>query len=264
MQNKTKKVLFIADIVGRLGRAIVKKYVPLLKAELELDLVIANAENASGGFGCAHKEYQELIAAGIDLLTSGNHIFDQKDLDFTKAEKIIRPYNYPPANPGQGYRVIKSDDFSLVVINLIGRVFVGDFDCPFRTGQALVAALKAQGHHNILVDFHAEASAEKKALALFLDGEVSALVGTHTHIPTADETMLPQGTAYITDVGMCGFYDGVLGFDKENVIQKFLLQRSRKFNAPKKGRKVFQAVVITLDASTGKAQSIERVEHLDD
>lgn len=264
MSNNIKRILFIGDIVGRPGRQILKSSFEDLKKQYEIDITIANVENAAGGFGCTIPVYNELLELGIDLFTSGNHIYDQKDMvdKFDSCDKLIRPYNYPPGNPGKGYRVIRRPEYSLAVVNLLGQVFTSQVDCPFRAGMALVEDLTRQGYVNIFVDFHAETTSEKNALGLYLDGKVTAIVGTHTHVVTADERLLPEGSAYITDVGITGFRDGVIGFEKESIISKFLTQRNKRFIIPKNGVKVLQAVVVTFDSSNGKAIGIERIEKI--
>lgn len=264
MSENLKKILFIGDIVGRPGRQALKHSLEDLKKQYQVDVIIANVENAAGGFGCTIPVYNELVELGIDLFTSGNHIYDQKDMvdKFDSCDKLIRPYNYPPGNPGKGYRVIRKPEYALAVVNLLGQVFTSQVDCPFRSGMALVEDLRKQGYVNIFVDFHAETTSEKNALGHYLDGKVTAMVGTHTHVVTADERLLPEGSAYITDVGITGFRDGVIGFEKESIISKFLTQRNKRFMIPKNGQKVLQAVVVTFDSNSGKATAIERVERI--
>lgn len=255
------KVLFVGDIVGRLGRKVLKTKLKSLKKELNIDIVIANVENASGGFGCSLSSYDELSNAGVDYMTSGNHIYDQKDLvkQFNNLDRIVRPLNYPEENPGRGYLIAKTAVCDLVIINLLGRVFLQPCECPFHTSRKLITELKYKGYKNIIVDIHAEATSEKIALFKYLDGAVSAVVGTHTHVQTADEKVSQSGTAYISDVGMTGYNDGVLGFEKEPIIGKFLTQMPSKFYAPKAGNSSINAVLIELDEKTGIALSISRV-----
>jgi len=265
VQGNVIDVLFIGDIVGKPGRQAIEDFLPELKKEYNIDLVIANIENAAGGFGCTRSVYHELLSLGIDFFTSGNHIYDQKEFveimdDF---DRLIRPLNYPPGNPGKGYSVIKKNSCSLAVVNLLGRVFTSTVDCPFRAGRSIIDTLQKEGYKNILIDIHAEATSEKKAIGYYFEGMVSAVVGTHTHVVTADESILKGGTAYITDVGMTGCIEGILGFSTEPIIERFLTQRSVRFSPPKKSRNMLQAVLISIDNSTGKAIKITRIDKRD-
>lgn len=254
-------ILFIGDIVGKPGRQALELFLPEIKKEYNVDIVIANAENAAGGFGCTRAIYDDLLSLGVDVLTSGNHIFDQKDFlkEIDDLPRLIRPHNYPDGNPGKSYAIVKRDGFSLAVINLLGRVFVSNVDCPFRTGMALINRLRDEGYQNILLDVHAETTSEKQALGYYFDGLVTAIIGTHTHVPTADEMILPNGTGYLSDVGMCGSAGGVLGFAKEPVIERFLTQRSIRFTQPIKTIPMLHAVLITVDRSSGKTVKMERI-----
>jgi hypothetical protein len=229
-----------------------------------IDLVIANCENAAAGFGLTVDVADELFDYGIHALTSGNHIWDKKDIiDFLETEpRVLRPANYPGEVPGRGSGIFETNTGLRVgVINLEGRVFMNDLDCPFQAADRLVAEL---GNVDaILVDFHAEATSEKMALGWYLDGRVSAIVGTHTHVQTADERLLPAGTAFISDVGMTGSRDGVIGMRREPVIEKFLTQRPVRFEIAKKDP-VLSAVVIDIDEATGFARRIQRVMELID
>jgi len=212
-------VLAIGDIIGRPGRRATRELLPELKQELGLDLVIANAENTAGGLGLTPATADELFATGVDVLTSGNHIWAQKEI-FPYLEgklPILRPLNYPPGVPGRGYIIIKQT----MIVNLIGRTFMGDFDCPFRAMDKLLAEVKPKPAV-IIIDFHAEATSEKIALGRYLDGRVSAVLGTHTHVGTIDTRLLSQGTAYVTDIGMTGPMDSVIGDDTKSVIHHFL------------------------------------------
>ena len=252
-------VLILGDIFGRPGRNIVKEHLPNLLEVHQPELVVANGENAAGGFGLTKKVAEELFAMGIHVLTSGNHIWDQKEM-YTYIEeepRILRPANYPPEIPGSAVYIHRTTTAVVAVLNLIGRTFMGDYDCPFRTADAILSGLPDDVTH-VIVDFHAEATSEKIALARYLDGRISALVGTHTHVATADEQVLPGGTAYITDLGMCGPIDGILGVDSEAVIRKFLTQLPSRFTVAK-GPTALTGVVITLN-SDGTAAKIFRVK----
>lgn len=254
------KILFIGDIVGRPGRKLVGDLLPVLRKEYDIELVIANGENAAGGSGITPAVAEELFGKGIHILTSGNHIWDKKEaVPYIDTEpRIIRPANYPPGTPGHGWSLISTPSgVNVGVACLAGRVFLPAIDCPFRVGREIVEELK-QHTQIIIVDFHAEATSEKLALGWFLDGLVTAVVGTHTHVQTADERILDEGTAYITDVGMVGPRDSVIGIKKEVVIQKFLTQLPVRFEVAA-GPVEFGAVVIEVDEATGRARTIERV-----
>lgn len=251
-------VLVLGDIYGRPGRKIVSQFLPDLVKQYKPVLVVANGENAAGGFGLTRNVAEELFALGIDVLTSGNHIWDQKEMYHYISEepRILRPANYPPQVPGASVYLHRCSDAVIAVVNLIGRVFMGDFDCPFRTADQILADLPAEVTH-VIVDFHGEATSEKIALALYLDGRISALVGTHTHVPTADEQILPKGTAFITDLDMCGPIHSVLGVDPEIVIDKFLTQLPTRFSVAK-GPAYLSGVVISL-SEDGRAAGILRL-----
>lgn len=254
------RILFIGDVVGAPGRSAINRELHRLVDKHAVDLVIANGENAAGGFGITRETADELYRQGIALLTSGNHIWDKKDNSgFLDAEeRLIRPLNYPPGTSGRGSTVIETPAGHKVgVLNLEGRVYMKNLDCPFRCADAEVAQLKKETAI-ILVDIHAEATSEKSALGWYLDGRVSAVVGTHTHVQTADERILPNGTAYISDVGMTGSFDSVIGIDKDQAIKRFLTQQPVKFDVPKKDLRI-NAVVIGVEAQSGKAVSIERI-----
>ena len=248
-------VLMIGDVVGKPGRQAVRLLLPGLRRRYGLNLVIANAENAAGGFGLTLTTAEELLGAGVDVLTSGNHIWAQKDfIDALEGEMpVLRPLNYPPGAPGGGYIVNQQ----AMVVNLIGRTFVGDFDCPFRTIDQLLSEHKHKPPV-IIVDFHAEATSEKVALGRYLDGRVSAVLGTHTHVGTVDCQLLSQGTAYVTDVGMTGPVDSVIGMDTEVVIQRFLTGVPRRLTVAR-GRAMFSAILVRVDEDSGRAISIDRI-----
>ena len=246
----------IGDIVGRPGRQAVQKLLPGLKQQYGMGLVIANAENAAGGFGLTPATAKELLNAGVDVLTSGNHIWAQTEIiPYLDGEMpILRPLNYPPGVPGRGYIVNRQ----AMVVNLIGRTFMDDLDCPFRAIDQLLAEIKPKPPV-IIVDFHAEATSEKVAMGWHLDGRVSAVLGTHTHVGTIDSQLLPQGTAYVTDIGMTGPINSVIGMDTEVVIQRFLTRIPHRFSVGK-GKTVFNAVLVRVDDNSGRAISIDRID----
>ncbi len=257
------RVLFVGDIVGRPGRVAVRRFLPPLCGEFSPDFVIGNAENAAGGYGLTEAVAKELFEAGFDLLTSGNHIWRREFLPYlARAERVLRPANYPAGAVGRGYAILQKEDKKLGVINLEGRVFMRSLECPFRQGIALAERLREETPC-VVVDFHAEATSEKLALGWYLDGKVSALLGTHTHVQTGDERILPGGTAYISDVGMTGLRDSVIGMKKEQAIEMFLTQVPRKLEVPKTGPKKLEAVFLELEASTGKALQITRLRRED-
>ena len=254
------KILFIGDIVGKPGRRAVRELLPGLISEHGIDLVIANCENAAAGFGITREIVEELYNSSIDVLTSGNHIWDKREvLGFiSDYETLLRPANYPAKVPGAGAVLISTAAGDYVgVLNLAGRIFMYPIDCPFVTAKSEIAKLKAKTKV-IIVDIHAEATSEKKALGWYLDGEVSAVLGTHTHVQTADNEILPQGTAYISDVGMTGPFDSVIGIKKDAIIERFLTQIPNKFDVAK-GDVRLQGALLDVDAATGKANSIDRI-----
>ncbi|HON58427.1 MAG TPA: TIGR00282 family metallophosphoesterase [Smithella sp.] len=253
------KIMFIGDVVGSPGRMAVRELLPPLIAKKKIDFVIANCENVAAGFGVTRKVVDELYQSRVDALTSGNHIWNKKEvLDFIgDDEKLLRPANYPAAAPGVGAVVLPAKTGELIaILNLAGRVFMHPSDCPFATARQKVAELRARTKV-IIVDMHAEATSEKRALGWYLDGQVSAVVGTHTHVQTADEEILPQGTAYISDAGMTGPFDSVIGVKKEAVIERFLTQMPNKFELAKDDIRM-QGVILEIDSASGRAQSIER------
>jgi metallophosphoesterase (TIGR00282 family) len=250
-------------VFGKPGRQAVRRLVPRLIAREGLDLVVANAENSASGIGVTPDSADEILAAEVDLLTSGNHIWSKREivpyLERPEA-RLIRPANYPPGTPGRGRAVVSTPDGRrLGVVNLEGRVFMRALDDPFRAALEEVAALRAQGVTSILVDMHCEATSEKNAMGWFLDGKVSAVLGTHTHVQTADARLLPGGTAYVTDVGMCGPWDSVIGVRKELVIERFLSSRPVSFE-PGKRDVWLQGAIVDIDEETGRARSIARVQ----
>ena len=260
------RILFIGDIFGRPGRTIVRERLPELVQKHSIDLTIANGENAAAGFGITPALAEEFFDIGIEVLTTGNHIWDKREIidyfqsadgnPYSPARRLLRPANYPSGMPGQGlYEGKTRAGVAYAVMNLQGRVFMTSNDDPFRIADQLLSQVKAKV---ILVDIHAEATSEKISMGWYLDGRVSVVLGTHTHIPTADEHVLPNGTAYITDVGMTGPYDSVIGVKKELVINRFLTSMPARFEAASGDVKLC-AVVIDCDEATGKANSIERV-----
>jgi 2',3'-cyclic-nucleotide 2'-phosphodiesterase len=253
------RILFVADVVGHPGRDAVKAILPELKKEVRPHLTVVNGENAAGGFGLTAKIAAELKAAGADVITSGNHVFAQKEFvgELPNLERVLRPANYPPPAPGQGWWVVEAAGHQVLVMNLIGRIFLDSLDDPFRTADAILAAHPEA--RIVFCDMHAEATSEKTAMGWYLDGRVSAVVGTHTHIATADARVLPGGTAYVTDVGMVGPRDSCIGMDKEVVIQRFLTGVPNRFVVAS-GPVTFNSVLVKIDGSTGSATSIQRID----
>jgi len=252
------RLLVIGDVIGRAGRDALRRHLPDLRDRYRPEFVVANGENAAGGVGLTEEVGREMFAM-VDVLTSGNHIWDKKEgIAFMEKEpRVIRPANYPAPAPGKGSVVVSGPGgLKLGVLNLQGRVFMEPIEDPFRTADAAIEELRKETPC-ILVDFHAEATSEKVALGYYLDGRVSAVVGTHTHVPTADERVLPGGTAYITDLGMAGSRDSVIGIRKEQALQKFLTSRPVRFE-PEKGGTYLTGVVVEIETATGRALSITR------
>lgn len=255
------KILLVGDIVGKRGRQVVKTLLPEIRQEYQIDFCIANGENIAGGFGLTQKTAKEVFSAGVDTLTSGNHIWNKKEVEqIIEEENILRPLNYPIGVPGRGYNFYQVKDDLLAVINLAGRVFIGELDCPFRVILSEITQIREKTK-NIIVDMHAEATSEKIAMGWYLDGKVSAVIGTHTHVQTADERILPEGTAYITDVGMTGPRDSVIGVKKELIIKKFLTQIPLRFEVAK-GVGQLCGVLVEIDTFTGKAKNITRIQQI--
>ncbi|MEW6459061.1 MAG: TIGR00282 family metallophosphoesterase [Bacillota bacterium] len=255
------RLLMIGDVVGRPGRRACRVEVEHLVRDHGVDLVIANGENAAGGNGITREIANELFSCGIDVLTMGNHVWDKKEiLGFIEQEaRLLRPANYPPGTPGVGYAFYRSrKDHLVAVINLSGRVYLANLECPFRTVNRLLDDIRKYTPV-VLVDFHAEATSEKIAMGWYLDGKVSAVCGTHTHVQTADERILPRGTAYISDVGMTGPRDSIIGVKVETVLEKFLTQMPRQFQVAG-GPYQFNAVLVTVDPDSGKALNISRIQ----
>jgi len=255
------KILFIGDIVGSPGRDIVADRLADIVESRHIDLVIANGENSAAGFGITPRIAEQLFAAGVEVLTGGNHIWDRKEIleYIPQNPRLVRPANFPDGNPGSGLYVGQArNGVPYAVLDLQGRVFMASNDCPFRAADRELARIPADVRV-IFVDIHAETTSEKEAMGWYLDGRVSAVLGTHTHVPTADETIRPGGTAYLSDAGMTGAYEGVIGFSKDRIIEKFLSQTPRTFETAKKDIRLSGAV-IGVDEATGKATSIERVQ----
>jgi metallophosphoesterase (TIGR00282 family) len=259
--SREVRLLFLGDIVGRPGREAVARWLPALRRREKVDFVIANGENLAGGFGLTEQAARAVFEAGVDCLTSGNHIWHRRDsLPFLEREsRLLRPANYPPGAPGAGSGCYALPRGSRVgVLNLQGRTFMLPIDCPFRAARALVDELRASTPL-VLVDFHAEATSEKVALGWYLDGAATAVVGTHTHVQTADERVLPQGTAYITDAGFTGSFDSVIGMEKGAAIQRFLDQRPARYQVAHDDLRL-QGVLVRADAGTGRGLEIRRIE----
>lgn len=258
------KVLYIGDIMGEPGRRAVARSVPRLVSQRKIDVVIGNGENVAGGFGITPELAEELFGMGLSAITTGNHAWDKKEIleYFPRERRLLRPANYPENVPGQGSVVIETKSGEeLAVLQLMGRVYMPTLDCPFQVAKREMAKLRTRVAA-VLVDMHAEATSEKMAMGHYLDGEATAVVGTHTHVQTADEQILPRGTAYLTDIGMTGPLHGVIGVKKELAIEKFLTGMPRRFEVAS-GPTVFCAALIELDARIGKALSIERIRLLD-
>ncbi len=251
------KVLFVGDVVGRLGRRTVQALLPSLQEELKPDLVVANGENAAGGRGLTLATADELFGAGVNVITSGNHVWEHREIYaiLNGESPILRPLNYPPGVPGLGLLVSHDVGF----INLLGRIFMGvDADCPFRAADQALEQLRDV--RIIIVDVHAEATSEKAALAWYLDGRVSAVIGTHTHVATADARVLPKGTAFVTDLGMVGPRDSIIGMAIGPVIERFLTALPTRFSPVEKGPAIFNSVLLDIDEASGHARSITRVD----
>lgn len=255
------KLLFIGDVVGRAGRRLLSEFVGKLIDRHQVDLVIANGENAAAGYGLTGPVLKEIFAADVDVVTTGNHIWDKKEIFplLDREERLLRPANYPPDLPGCGWGLFATAAGNKVaVINLEGRVFMKNLDCPFRAADRLVAELRRETPL-ILVDFHAEATSEKEAMGFYLDGRVSAVIGTHTHVQTADERILAAGTGYLTDAGMTGSRDAVIGNQKAAALERFLTQLPVRLEAAKR-EPFLCGVLLTLNQETGRCEAIERIQ----
>ena len=259
------KLMFVGDVVGSPGRDMVQTYLPKLKDKYKPHIVIINGENAAAGRGITEKIYRQFLESGANAVTLGNHTWDHKEIfEFIDdAKNMVRPANFPEGTPGKGITYIRWNALQVAVINLQGRTFIPPLDCPFKKAEELVAEAR-KVTPIIFVDFHAEATSEKQAMGWFLDGKVTAVVGTHTHVQTADYRILPQGTAYLTDVGMTGPYDGILGMTREPIIQRFLNSLPARHTVPKDGRTQLSAVLIDVDDVSGHATKIQLILINDD
>jgi metallophosphoesterase (TIGR00282 family) len=251
------RILFLGDIVGRPGRRSVCSRLPELRREYEVDLVLANAENASGGLGLNQKNARQLHRAGLEVLTSGNHIWRYKEIlpFLEETDWLLRPLNYPPRVPGKGYTVVQSAGIRVAVLNLQGRVFMEPLDCPFRTADVALREMQEQNPEVILVDFHAEATSEKQALRHYLEGRVTALLGTHTHVQTSDACIGRKGTAYITDLGMCGPRDSVIGMDPDPVVRGFKMQLPQRWEVAA-GETILNGALLDIDTESGRCEAV--------
>ena len=255
-------LLFIGDIVGKPGRRVLAQMLPGLRREFSVDLTIANGENSAGGFGITRETFEEILAAGVDVVTGGNHTWQARDVAalLDGEARLLRPANYPAGAPGRGggvFRLSGGAGPAVAVLNLEGRIFMEPLESPFRVGLEQVEHLRRETQV-IVVDIHAEATSEKAALAWYLDGRVSAVVGTHTHVQTADERVLPGGTAFITDVGMTGPRDSIIGMGREEVLQRFLTALPARFDVAK-GPAHLNGVLLEIDGETGRARSVRRI-----
>src|SRR5213594_397750 len=252
-------ILMVGDVYGEPGRAAIAKLLPELRREHAIDFCVVNVENAAGGFGVTPPIARRILDAGVDVMTSGNHIWDKKEIvEYIVKENLpLRPANYPPGTPGTGSIVVKAGPHKVAVLNMMGRVFLPNLDCPFRKADEEIPRLR-QETPIIVVDMHCEATSESQAMGWYLDGRVSAVVGTHRHVQTADERLLPKGTAYITDLGMTGPTDSVIGVDKDIALQRFITQMPNRFE-PAKGPVALHGALLKVDAETGRGLSIERL-----
>ncbi|MGQ4225527.1 TIGR00282 family metallophosphoesterase [Enterococcus mundtii] len=259
------RVLFIGDVVGAMGREMITEYLPRLKKRYRPQMTIVNGENAASGRGITEKIYKKFLQDGVDVVTMGNHTWDNRDIfEFIDdAKKMVRPANFPEGTPGQGIVFVKVNQLELAVINMQARSFMVDLDDPFRKMTELVEEARERTPI-IFVDFHGETTSEKQAMGWFLDGKVSAVVGTHTHVQTNDARILPQGTAYLTDVGMTGPYDGILGMRREPVIEKFLTALPKRFEVVEQGRGLLSGCILDIDDQTGQAKDIQLIQINDD
>jgi len=252
-------ILMVGDVYGEPGRAAIGKLLPRLRQQHAIDLAVVNVENAAGGFGITPPIARTLLDQGVDVMTSGNHIWDKKEIvEYIARENLLlRPANFPVGTPGSGFITVKAGPHRVAVLNLMGRVFMHAIDCPFRKADEVIPELRRETPV-ILVDMHAEATSESIAMGWYLDGRVSAVIGTHRHVQTADERVLPGGTAYITDIGLTGPTDGVIGVDREQIIHRFLTQMPIRFETAK-GPAKLHGVVIVVDPETGRASDIRRL-----
>lgn len=259
------RIIFIGDVVGSLGRETITTYLPKLKKKYHPQVTIVNGENAASGRGITEKIYKKFLQDGVDVVTLGNHAWDNRDIfEFiTDAKKMVRPANFPKETPGLGCVYVKVNTSELAVINLQARTFMTAIDDPFQVMDQLLAEVR-QRTPNIFVDFHGETTSEKQAMGWYLDGRVSAVIGTHTHVQTNDARILPKGTAYLSDVGMTGPYDGILGMKKEAVIEKFMTALPRRFEVVETGRNLLSGCLIDIDDQTGKTRHLELIQISED
>jgi 2',3'-cyclic-nucleotide 2'-phosphodiesterase len=252
------KILFFGDIIGHYGREFVIQHTPRLRAEMKIDFVIANGENAAGGFGLTEETAKDLLRV-VDGLTTGNHVWDQRQFmhEIDHVDHVCRPVNLPPSAPGRDFFILEKNGFKLGVFCAMGRTFMGNLslDCPFRCSQKMIENIKGRTNA-IIVDIHAEATGEKQAFGWYLDGKVSAVIGTHTHVMTADERIFPKGTAFLTDAGMCGSFDSVIGYKKDSIIEKMLDGIPRRFEVAEHNVKL-NACIVELNPSTGMARKVD-------
>jgi metallophosphoesterase (TIGR00282 family) len=255
------RVLFVADVFGRPGRRALEWGLELRRAIAAPDLVVVNGENAAGCFGITHDIAREFLGLGAHVITTGNHVWDKREIYPTLDEetRLLRPDNYPRGNPGHGVWTGNAGDVACAVLNLQGRVFMKEIDCPFRRLDALLEEPVVRAARVVIVDFHAEATAEKIALGRYADGRVTAVIGTHTHVPSADARILPGGTAFVTDAGMTGPHGGVIGVEAGAAVERFLRQTPNRFTVAETDVR-FQAISLDVDANTGRAQAIERID----
>lgn len=254
------RLLFLGDVVGRAGRNAVYEKLPRLRERYKADFVIVNGENAAGGFGITEKIFAELRDAGADVVTTGNHVWDQREalVFITRQDRLLRPVNYPPGAPGRGSGIFEArNGAQVLVINVMGRLFMHDLDCPFQALERELAACPLKSAADaIIIDVHAEASSEKQAIAHYADGRASAVIGTHTHVPTADDQILPGGTGYMTDAGMCGDYNSIIGMEKNEPLQRFLTKIPSGRFIPALGEAAISGVAVDIDGKTGLARAI--------
>jgi metallophosphoesterase (TIGR00282 family) len=254
------KILFVADVIGSPGRKVAKGLLPLVRGETGADAVVLNGENSAGGFGITPEIVTEFLALAVDVITTGNHVWDKREILplLDKEPRLLRPANYPPGNPGRGVTVVQVGDLRLAVLNIQGRIFMPPIDDPFRAADEIISSL-AKESDCIVVDFHAEATSEKQAMAWYLDGRVAAVVGTHTHVQTADERILPGGTACITDLGLTGSLGGVIGMKTEISLQRQILQSKGERMQPADTELHLQGALVEVDVTQGRAISITRL-----
>lgn len=254
------RILFVADVIGSPGRKVAKGLLPLVRAEARADVVVLNGENSAGGFGITGDVLREFLDMKVDVITTGNHVWDKRDAIplLEKEPRLLRPDNYPPGNAGRGHHTVTVGGVRLGVLNLQGRIFMPPIDDPFRAADRLLEQMKEEADV-VVLDFHAEATSEKQGMGRYLDGRISAVVGTHTHVQTADERILPGGTAYITDLGLTGSLGGIIGMKTEISIPRMLLQTRGERMQPADDELHLQGAVVDVDEGTGKARSIERL-----